>query len=338
MSPSLLALRSRLLPVLLVMLLPAFVVVCAPPAAAAYGDSHLKYTLTFREDGKVDVDVILVEEGGSSSELDDFCDISNFSDTDGDITVAATEIHGDPACRITVKGMSMSSADDFLGTDVSVRHKEKTYEVVFDSGTFDSMDKAEVAVVFPGDVESASKSGKIDGDTVRWDNAQREGEMRAEGADSPGIASWVWAVLLLVVLGGTAGVVTAVVMSRRKKQRQAMAVAAQMGIAAPVGQYLPQAAGQSFPGYAAGPSSQAPGQQPSAYAPVPEVQYAPGQPVPGQPVPGQSMADPAASTQPLQGHYAPGQYAPGQPVPGQYAPGPPQDPNQDWRRFQAPQP
>ncbi|MDO5063457.1 MAG: hypothetical protein Q4E00_00515 [Actinomyces bowdenii] len=328
MSRSLLALRSRLLPVLLVMLLPAFVVVCAPPAAAAYGDSHLRYTLTFREDGKVDVDVILVEEGGSSSELDDFCDISNFSDTDGDITVATTEIHGDPACRITVKGMSMSSADDFLGTDVSVRHKEKTYEVVFDSGTFDSMDKAEVAVVFPGDVESASKSGKIDGNTVRWDNAQREGEMRAEGADSPGVASWVWAVLLLVVLGGTAGVVTAVVMSRRKKQRQAMAVPAQMGVAAPVGQYLPQAAGQSFSGYAAGPSSQVPGQQPSAYAPVPEFQYAPGQPVPGQ-----YMADPAASTQPLQGHYAPGQS-----VPGQYAPEPPQDPNQDWRRFQAPQP
>lgn len=374
MSSSLPVRPSRLLPVLLlVVLLPALVVLSAPQAAAAYGDSQVQYTLTFRENNKVDVDVIVVEEGQTSSELDEFCDISNFTDTDGELTVATTEFQGDPGCRITATGMSLSSADEFLGTDVSVRHKKKTYEVVFDNGTFDSMDKADVTVVFPGDVESASKSGEVDGNTVRWDNAQSEGEMRAEGADSPGIASWVWMLLLLVVLGGTVGAVMGVVLSQRKK-KQAMAMAAQMGTMAPAGQYPPQAVGQSFPGYGPEPYQQVPSQQPSAYVPVPDPQYAPGQPVQGGYAAG--PAAPAAPTQPLQGQYVPGQpvqgklvqgeYVPGQvaptqPLQGQYAPGqpmqggyvpdqqvpgqpqgnyaqPPQEQGQDWRRFQPPQP
>lgn len=350
MSPSLPASRSRLLPALLVvvLLLPVLVLISAPQAAAAHGDSSLRYTLTFRENSKVDVDVIVAEEGQTSSELDEFCDISNFTDTDGELTAATTEFQGDPACRITATGMSLSSADDFLGTDVSLRHKRKTYEVVFDSGTFDSMDKAEVAVIFPGDVESASKSGEIDGDTVRWDNAQSEGEMRAEGADSPGLASWVWAVLLLVILGGTAGAATAVVVSQRKKKRT-MAMAAHMGAMVPAGQYPPQAAGQPFPGNAAGVYPQFPGQQPSAYVPVPH--YAPGPPGQGQymaapAAPTQSFQAPVAPTQPIQGGYTAGPAAPTQPIQGQYAPGqpqedqaqPPQDPGQDWQRFQPPQP
>ncbi len=255
----------------------------------------ISYDVTIHDDDTLDQTILIWDSGGVMGKSD--CSAEGMgasgatAPAGADITYTFTDHNGDPACRISARGIPVS---EFSGSNnsMSITHNDGKFDVTVPSGDasakalYDDSDSS-YSVTFPGKVIKASGNATIDGNTVTWNNYLEEnGDLHAVGKDSPD-RPWTWVaigVAVVAVVGGS--IVLTLALTTRGKRPPAQPGVPGLEYAQPA-QPAPGAHGHVPPAQPDYGQFQTPAQPAAGYAgpwtPQPGGQGAPGYVQPGQP-------------------------------------------------------
>ena len=168
----------------------------------------ISYDVTIHDDDTLDQTILIWDSGGVMGKSD--CSAEGMgasgatAPAGADITYTFTDHNGDPACRISARGIPVS---EFSGSNnsMSITHNDGKFDVTVPSGDasakalYDDSDSS-YSVTFPGKVIKASGNATIDGNTVTWNNYLEEnGDLHAVGKDSPD-RPWTWVAIGVAVV------------------------------------------------------------------------------------------------------------------------------------------